>query len=152
MDRKEFVQGERQTLRYTSDFDFTNYWSSNSRPFPIGWQTNNGKKILNKAFNGTDAPGSFTHAFNPPRIPLHRFLVDNTHLVYYLKAIRFDGTLVWAHLTDLSSAQRSRAAEETGGLVLCKLKRYQNSDLQIGQGSSSDREIIGKYFYVQVGN
>ena len=55
----------------------------------------------------------------------------------------------WRHLVDFENLRNTVNSQDYGmNRVLCKLKRFQNSEIHIGQGSTSDREIMCKHFYL----
>ena len=84
-------------------------------------------------------------------MPLSRFILDNTFMVFYLAGFDENMNADWRQLANIENARSiaRNSDNETGG-VLCKLKRFQNSKIQIGQGSTSDREILSRYFYLKL--
>ena len=141
LDRKDFTQGNKQNRRYSRISDFAS--EKRDGAFPEAWQQTSGNNVLIEAYNGILHNSAY--AYSPLNMPLRRVIVDNTHLIYYLKETDIDMNPVWVHLKNLE-----QAFDDAGnsGRILCKFKRYRDSNLSIGQGSSSDKEILSKYFYI----
>ena len=95
---------------------------------------------VNNAYNGNG---------NPLRMPLYRLILDNTFFVYYLSGIDENMNPTWTRLSNFDVAL-DEARSLGQNRLICKLKRYEDSKLHIGQGSESDREILSKYFYLFV--
>ena len=136
LDRKSFKQGEKNT----KSFDYNFNYSSNvaDKPHPIIHFASEKYFRLSENGAGTEVA-----------MPLSRFVLDNTFIVFYLASFDENMNPDWRQLTDIENARTiaTRVDNQTGG-VLCKLKRFQDSKMQIGQGSTSDREILSRYFYL----
>ena len=136
LDRRSFKQGDKNSR----SFDYNFNYSSNvaDKPNPILHYTT--EKYFRLSENGAGSEIS---------MPLARFVLDNTFMVFYLAGFDENMNPDWRQLSNIENARQiaSSPANETGG-VLCKLKRFQNSKMQIGQGSTSDREILSRYFYL----
>jgi hypothetical protein len=136
LDRKSFKQGEKNT----KSFDYNFNYSSNvaGKPHPI-------IHLASEKYFRLSENGAGTEAL----MPLSRFVLDNTFIVFYLASFDENMNPDWRQLTDIENARTiaTRVDNQTGG-VLCKLKRFQDSKMQIGQGSTSDREILSRYFYL----
>jgi len=139
MDRESYEQGNSQTIRYKHDF----YYPGDrpiGKPYPMLFESNIATEYFNMAENGKN---------NPLDMPLHRFILDNTFLIYYMSDIDMNMKPVWTQLVDLDLA-RNKMQIIGADRLICKFERYKNSKFFIGQGATSDREIISKYFYLSV--
>lgn len=138
LDRKSFIQGEKNSR----SFDYNFNYSSNvaEKPHPILHFST--EKYFRYAKNGKGSE---------VQMPLSRFILDNTFMVFYLAGLDENMNPDWRQLTDIENARSiaNNVSNQTGG-VLCKFKRFQNSKIQIGQGSTSDREILSRYFYLKL--
>jgi len=136
LDRKSFKQGEKNS----KSFDYNFNYSSNvtGKPHPIIHSVSEKYFRLSENGAGTEVA-----------MPLSRFVLDNTFMVFYLASFDENMNPDWRQLTDIENARTiaSREDNQSGG-VLCKFKRFQDSKMQIGQGSTSDREILSRYFYL----
>lgn len=137
LDRKEFSQGTHQTIRFNNNFSYPEDLTPNQRYTAIHALTDS---YIDNAYNGKG---------NPLRMPLYRLILDNTFFVYYLSSIDENMNPTWTRLSNFDVALDE--VRSTGqDRMICKLKRYEDSKLHIGQGSESDREILSKYFYLFV--
>ena len=136
-DRKNFAQGEHQTLRFDNDFTYPLDANLGTEYTAIHQLTNS---YIDNAYNGTG---------KLERIPLYRLILDNTFLVYYMSGIDENMNAIWTRLTNMNGVidDLQSSGQE---MVVCKLKRYSDSKIRLGQGSESDREILSKYFYLLV--
>ena len=138
LDRKTFIQGDKNSRSFNYNFNY----SSNvaGKPHPILHFST--EKYFRRAKNGKGSE---------IQMPLSRFILDNTFMVFYLAGFDENMNPDWRQLTNIENVRSvsNNPANQTGG-VLCKLKRFQNSKIQIGQGSTSDREILSRYFYLKL--
>lgn len=139
LDRESYEQGNKQATRFDYDFDYPNERPI-GKPYPKLFESNVAVEYFNMAENGKR---------NPLDMPLHRFILDNTFLVYYMSDIDINMKPVWTQLVNLESARNKMLAIGADRLI-CKLERYKDSNFFIGQGATSDREIISKYFYLTI--
>ena len=138
LDRKTFIQGEKNSRSF--DYNFNYFSNVVGKPHPVlHFKT---EKYFRGAENGKGSETS---------MPLSRFILDNTFMVFYLAGFDENMNADWRQLANIENARSiaRNSDNETGG-VLCKLKRFQNSKIQIGQGSTSDREILSRYFYLKL--
>ena len=136
LDRTDFTQGDKKRKRFNFNFNFTQ--KTEGKPYPAALK--NTSKYFSLSRNGN---GDRT------KMPLARFILDNSYMVFYLSG--FDGNMnpQWRHLVDFENLRNTVNSQDYGmNRVLCKLKRFQNSEIHIGQGSTSDREIMCKHFYL----
>ena len=137
LDRENFIQGNKRTRRLNFEDSLEGFEEDkNKRNVPSLFESKL-ESIL------TDATGTSidSKVFN-------RLILDNTFLIYYLESFDKSMQPVWVHLTDISKVGEILGQK---GRVFCKLKRYQSSSSNIGQGAFSDREIFLKYFYLTTG-
>ena len=139
LDRESYEQGNHQTLRFKHDFHYPGERQI-GKPYPKLFESNVANEYFSMAENGKS---------NPLDMPLHRFVLDNTFLVYYMSNIDENMKPVWTQLVDLDLARGKMQAIGADRLI-CKLERYKDSKLFIGQGATSDREILSKYFYLNI--
>jgi len=84
-------------------------------------------------------------------MPISRFVMDNTCMVFYLSGFDQNMNPDWRQLTNFENVRQLKNGEHhTSSVVLCKMKRFQNSEMHIGQGSTTNREITSQYFYLLV--
>jgi hypothetical protein len=136
LDRSDFIQGDKKRKRFNFDFNFTQ--KTEGKPYPAALKNTSKYFSLSRNGNGDRS-----------KMPLARFILDNNYMVFYLS--EFDGNMnpQWKHLVDFQNLRNMVNSEGYGlNRVLCKLKRFQNSEIHIGQGSTSDREIMCKHFYL----
>ena len=136
LDRTDFTQGDKKRKRFNFNFNFTQ--KTEGKPYPAALKNTSKYFSLSKNGNGDRS-----------KMPLARFILDNNYMVFYLSG--FDGNMnpQWKHLVDFENLRNTVNSQDYGlSRVLCKLKRFQNSEIHIGQGSTSDREIMCKHFYL----
>ena len=136
LDRKSFKQGEKNSRSFDYNFNYSS--NVNGKPHPILHSSSEKYFRLSENGAGTEI-----------LMPLSRFVLDNTFIVFYLASFDENMNPDWRQLTNIENARTIaiNPSNQTGG-VLCKLKRFQDSKMQIGQGSTSDREILSRYFYL----
>jgi len=136
LDRTDFAQGDKKRKRFNFNFNFAQ--KTAGKPYPAALR--NTSKYFSLSRNGE---GDRT------KMPLARFILDNNYMVFYLSGFDENMNPQWKHLVDFQNLRNTVSSEEYGlNRVLCKLKRFQNSEIHIGQGSTSDREIMCKHFYL----
>lgn len=136
LDRKKYIQGDK--LSRSFDYNFNYISNVEGKPYPLLFRKT--EKYFRFSENGN---GDTT------KMPLSRFIMDNTHMVFYLSGFDENMNPQWNQLTDFQKvSELKNSVGYTMDFVLCKLKRFQNSKIQIGQGSASDREILYRYFYL----
>jgi hypothetical protein len=139
LDRLEYKQGDHQRKRYDSNY---NFWDPNnynfSKPYPQILRYNT---ILTRGAGVTPAKEVDATMF--------RYLLDNTYLVFYMSGISQNMNPTWTHLVDINSAIQAKNDLGVDRLI-CKFKRFQDTNQHIGQGAPSDREILFRYFYLFV--
>ena len=138
LDRKTFIQGDKNSRSFRYNFNYPSNVAG--KPHPILHRST--EKYFRYAQNGKGSEY---------QMPLSRFILDNTFMVFYLAGLDENMNPDWRQLTNIQNAKSiaSSSSNETRG-VLCKFKRFQNSKIQIGQGSTSDREILSRYFYLKL--
>jgi hypothetical protein len=136
LDRKSFKQGEKNSRSFDYNFNYSSNVSGKAHPI----LHSSSEKYFRLSENGAGTEIS---------MPLSRFVLDNTFMVFYLATFDENMNPDWRQLTNIENARAIAVSpsNQTGG-VLCKLKRFQDSKMQIGQGSTSDREILSRYFYL----
>ena len=113
-----------------------------NKPYPLYYKNYNlTEHIIRKGITGMGRSSN---------IVFFRFILDNTFLVYYVSG--FDNSMnpVWKHMTSITSVQALNSAIGLGDKVLCKLVRFKEQRFNAGLGSTSDREIFQKYFYLSL--
>ena len=138
LDRKTFIQGEKNSRSFRYNFNYPSNVAGKPHPILFG----STEKYFRYAQNGKG---------DEKDMPLSRFILDNTFMVFYLAGFDENMNPDWRQLTNIQNVRSvaNSPTNETGG-VLCKFKRFQNSKIQIGQGSTSDREILSRYFYLKL--
>ena len=137
LDRKQFSQGTRQSLRFNNSFSYPDDIDINQAYTAIHALSDS---YVDNAYDGNGSP---------LRMPLYRLILDNTFLVYYLSGIDENMNPTWSRLSNFDVVL-DEASSLGQNKLICKLKRYEDSKLYIGQGSESDREILSKYFYLLI--
>ncbi|QDP63323.1 MAG: hypothetical protein GOVbin703_70 [Prokaryotic dsDNA virus sp.] len=139
-DRLEFTQGAiRKSFQPSYISFYTHFHEAPRRAQPLHFE---GERIVNLMLQ--------SHANETEPIVSKvksRLLLDNTFLVYYLHSFDKNMQPQWRHLVDYSMFENQ--FEKGRERVLCKLKRYQSSMANIGQGALSDRDIFLEYFYLR---
>ena len=138
LDRKEYVQGDKKDRRFDYNFNFIS--NASGKPYPSLFHRT--EKYFRLSENGSG---------DASLMAISRFIMDNTYMIFYLKGFDENMNPQWSQLVDFESVkQLVGGSNYTSNSVLCKFKRYQDSKMQIGQGSTSDREIMSRYFYLNV--
>jgi len=136
LDRQSFIQGEKNSRSFDYNFNYSSIVEGRANPV-LHYST---EKYFRLSENGKGSEIS---------MPLARLILDNTYVVFYLAGFDENMNPDWRQLSNFENVRQvsARPSNETGG-TLCKLKRFQDSKMQIGQGSTSDREILSRYFYL----
>ena len=148
LDRRDFTQGLKRTIKFKryDAFEIVNNVINAGKPHP-----RLADALLLDYYRNSY---SSTIALNPITVLSSRFVVDNTFLVYYLSGFDVNMNPIWVELLRGDVPNILPTASSYGQTyVLCKLERFsaQHGFTNIGIGSSSELEIIGKYFYLVAG-
>lgn len=138
LDRKSHTQGDSLGRNFEFNFNFKQRVEDQNISFPAVFYS--GSKYFGLSRNGNG---------DKTKMPFARFIMDNMFMIYYLEGYDENMNARWRHLTDMEAVRNLINSNEYGlNRIVCKMKRFQNSDVHIGQGSTSDMEIMSKYFYL----
>jgi len=138
LERKQFTQGDYANRRFNYNFNYSSKVSG--KPHPQLFRKT--EDYFRLAKNGKN---------DVTLMPISRFVMDNTCMVFYLSGFDQNMNPDWRQLTNFENVRQLKNGEHhTSSVVLCKMKRFQNSEMHIGQGSTTNREITSQYFYLLV--